>query len=89
MTQGVAELRVFPTPPPPPSLSHAHLDLFLQVVTQQDVGVNEVVRGIKRHRVQGPSTDIASKGSLTCSLREHQPSDGRHKALVGEEGPNS
>lgn len=63
-------------------LSRAHLDLFLQVVTQQDVGVDEVVRGIKRHRVQGPAADIAFEGGLACSLREHQPSDGGHEALV-------
>lgn len=75
--------------PPPPSLSPAHLDLFLQVVTQQDVGVNEVVRGIQRHRVQGPATDIASEGSLACSLWEHQPSDGGHKALGRQGNPDN
>lgn len=72
MKQGVSGV-------PPPS--HAHLDLFLQVVTQQNVGVDEVVRRIKRHRMQGPATDIAPEGSLARSLWEHQPSDGGHKAL--------
>lgn len=80
MTQGVADLVCLQAHPYP--LSHTHLDLFLQVVTQQDVGVDEVVRGIQRHRVQGPATDIVFEGSLACSLGEHQPSDGGHKALV-------
>lgn len=88
MTQGVTELDLPLSLPPStsaptlPSLFHAHLDLFLQVVTQQDVGVDEVVRGIKRHRVQGSASGTASEGSLACSLREHQPPDGGHKALV-------
>lgn len=82
MAQRVSRVGV---PPMPPTPSHAHLDLLLQVVTQQDVGVDEVVRRIQRHRVQGPATDVVPEGSLACSLREHQPSDGRHKAL-GETG---
>lgn len=82
MQQGVSGVGVPPRSPPP---SHAHLDLFLQVVTQQNVRVDEVVRRIKRHRMQGPATDIAPEGSLARSLWEHQPSDGGHKAL-GETG---
>lgn len=64
-----------------PFSSCTHLDLFLQVVTQQNLGVDEVVGGIKGHRVQGPAAHAAPTGCPAPGLGEHQPSDGGYKAL--------
>lgn len=72
-----------------PFSSHTYLDLFLQVVTQQNLRVDEIVRGVKGHRVQGPATHTGPKGRPARSLGEHQSPDGGYKALgkgVGEWG---
>lgn len=77
----VEENLFFPQDCVHPFSSRTHLDLFLQVVTQQNLGVDEVVRGIKGHGMQGPAAHTAPKGCSACGLGKHQPPDGGNEAL--------
>lgn len=50
---------------------------------EEDLGVNEVVRGVQRRRVQRAPAEAAPEGLPSRRLWENQPFDGRHKPLWG------
>lgn len=61
-----------------------YLNLLLDVVEDEPLGVDEVVRGVEGDGVQGPAVDAAPLHRPASRFGPNQPFDWRHKCLWAE-----